>query len=284
MDHHPPACSTHRALVARAIADDPPDDVLERYATEVAECTECRRALALHLGVHPAAIDRPDAAGTAGMAGLLRELRAPEARSRMPWLLAGTGVAAMAAVAGWLWIRFDAPAPAPAPGPAPTVAAAEDPPDEAAPAPVATPVDDRAAPQPPATHRVPEDAVAMLAADDWPPPAFEDLRGARPKDASATVRAAQLVLSGTSAVGHAMGLTVVTSTSTALAVCVEGPERGVVWRGAVDAGRTELTRDGHPLAFGFSAPGRYRFLMSAADTEISACTSPIHIVEVDVAG
>jgi hypothetical protein len=144
--------------------------------------------------------------------------------------------------------------------------------------------EDRIAPAPRPPDPLLDDAVAMADPDDWPPPPFEDLRGAREKDVAATVRAAQLVVSGPSVVGRAMALSVVSSTPTTLAVCVEGPERGVVWRGAVDAGRTELTRGGRPVGFAFAAPGAYRFLVSAGDTDISACTDPIHVVEVEVAG
>jgi len=282
MDHHPPACSTHRALVTRALADDPPDEVLERYATEVAECPECRRALAVHLGVHPGAIDRADTTSLAGMAALLREVHAAPARSRIPFVTAAAMLAALAAAAGWLWLRpSPSPAPASRPDPAPVVAEA---PLEATPAPTPLAVHEAVRPAPRAADPMLDDAVAMVLPDDWPPPPFEDLRGARPKDVTATVRAAQLVLSGTSTVGQSMALTVVTSTPTALAVCVEGPERGVVWRGAVDAGRTELTRGGRAVAFAFAAPGQYRFLVSASEAELAACPDPVHVVEVEVAG
>ncbi len=279
MDHHPPACTTHRALVIRALGDDPPDAALERYATEVAECPDCRRALALHLGVHPGASEQADTTGVAGMAALLREVRSAPPRPRRIAVLTGAATAAaIAALAGWLWLRTAAPVPVPAPSP--EIAAG--PPIEQITAPRAVPDPVRPAPRPAAP--VLDDAVAMVLPDDWPAPPFEDLRGARPKDVTATVRAAQLVLSGSPAVGRSMALTVVTSTPTSLAVCVDGPERGVVWRGAVDAGRTELTRGGRPVAFAFAAPGPYRFVVSASDAELAACADPIHVVEVEVAG
>ena len=126
-----------------------------------------------------------------------------------------------------------------------------------------------------------EDAVADVG-DDWPAPPFEDLRRGRPKGPDSAIRSAQLVLAGERQVGGTVGLTVVASADTSLAVCVTGPERGVVWRGAVPAGRTDLSRDGRPQSFAFAAPGTYRFTVSTSDTD--RCADPVSVVEVEVGG
>ena len=63
-------------------------------------------------------------------------------------------------------------------------------------------------------------------------------------------------------------------------MCVAGPERGVVWRGGVPAGRVELSRGGHLQSFAFAAPGTYRFALSTQDLE--GCSDPVHVVEVEV--
>jgi hypothetical protein len=134
---------------------------------------------------------------------------------------------------------------------------------------------------PPAPAPEPEeDAVAV--ADDWPAPPFEDLRHGAPKSVAPTLRAVQLVLVGQPGyrVGEGVDLVVVASYDTPLTVCVGGPERGTVWRGAVPAGRTALTRGGQQQAFAFSAPGTYRFQVSP--TGEAQCSEILSVVEVEV--
>ena len=126
------------------------------------------------------------------------------------------------------------------------------------------------------------DAVASV--DDWPAPAFVDLRGGTPKSVDAPLRAIQLVLAGGVArrVGESVTLTLVSASEATVAVCVTGPEQGVIWRGEVAGGRTELSRAGHPQSFAFAAPGTYRFAVGT--TDLDHCSKPVHVVEVEVSG
>ena len=202
-----------------------------------------------------------------------------------------------ALAAGFLWVAWPAgEVPSPVPPHAPVAVAPQPAPAPAevapAPPPVAPPVPPRArkvvaAPLVP-TPAPSDDAVAE--ADDWPAPPFEDLRAGTPKSPESPVRAVQLVVSGGAArrVGDTVALTVVSASEVSLAVCVTGPERGVVWRGAVPAGRTALSRAGHPQSFAFGAPGTYRFVVGTAAErsapDLDRCTDPVHVVEVEVGG
>ena len=118
--------------------------------------------------------------------------------------------------------------------------------------------------------------------DDWPPPPFVDLRLASSKSADTTVRSVQLVVSGDPpwAPGEIASLEVVASREAEITVCVEGPERGVVWRGAVPAGRTVLSRDGRAVRFSFAAPGRYGFAVGSGGE--GRCDTLIHRVALEV--
>jgi hypothetical protein len=238
------------------------------------------------MGVHPGVLD-----GTSdplsGMPALMHRVRR-DAPRRRTWVWASAvAVAALAAGIAW-WMVPAAPAPS-----APIAvfeAPASDAPEQTfAPEPsvVVEAPPAAGAPRPRTVVAAPEsmddDGIAMAEAEDWPRPPFEDLRTGQLKGATPTVRAAQLVLSGTARVGHDMALTVVTSSDTPVEVCVDGPERGVVWDGAVDAGRTELTRGGRSVSFAFGAPGRYRFTLSTGAGGATSCASPVHVVEVEVA-
>jgi hypothetical protein len=277
---NPPACPTHRELVDRALGPAPDDAVLERYAAEVPTCPECRRLLAIRVGAHPHRFDAPRPS-LHGMPALAEALRAAPARPRWVPVAVGAAVLALAAAVA-LALRTPAPTPAaPTPAPAPVAVAPTPPaPSVVAPTPTLSPARPprlpiaRAVPRPPP----PDDAVAE--ADDWPPPPFVDLRRGAAKGVDGSLRSVELVLSGPRQVGRSVGLTVVASTEAELAVCVAGPEQGVVWRGAVPAGRTALSRDGADQRFAFSAPGRYRFLVSG---DAAGCSHPMHVVEVEVA-
>jgi hypothetical protein len=263
----------------------------------VPSCPECRRLLAIRFGAHPGRLDAVDGGRAAPFPGMER-LAAQIAPDRR-WsgrVVAGVGVvAALAAAAGIAAVLGSAPAdPPPAPAPVasaplqdPRPAAPESPDVREEPRPSSV---TRVAPAPSAAPRAPDappdlpvgDAVAD--ADDWPMPPYEDLRVGVPKGAPSPVRAAELIVAGSHNVGGAVGLTVVSSTDTEVAVCVDGPERGVVWRGAVPAGRTELSRGGRDQRFAFAAPGSYRFVLSTSGQRPSAraCTDPVHVVVVEV--
>ncbi len=291
-----PACPRHRTLVDAALGDAPDDETLERYAAEVATCPDCRRALSVQLRVHPAVLERggADNRDLRGMRELWGRLAEPVSPGRVRWLQGAAVAVALAAAAVVLapLLERDTPTIAPA-APAPEVAAPKLEPVPEPPAPPAEPVlrpveivevaprpQSEPAPSPAELAPPPEqDAVAL--ADDWPAPPFEELRDGTSK-ALGGIRSVQLVLSspGPRRVGDTVGLTVVASQATALAVCVTGPERGVVWRGGVSAGRIDLTRGGRRQSFTLGAPGTYRFAVSTDDTE--RCVDPVHIVEVEV--
>jgi hypothetical protein len=296
-----PACPAHRALVEAALGADPSDELLERYAAEVPSCEACRRTLAVQLGVHPARLQTPPPARfrLAGMEALASALWPREARGS--WLRParlGLGALALAAAILLVWLAQGprpaeqahlSPGPVPAPrvedvvagtGPGELPAPVLPQPAPALPAPAPAPRKIVRSPPPPAPAPEPEDAVAM--ADDWPAPPFEELRLGSPKSAAPTLRAVQLVLVGQPGyrVGEGVDLVVVASYDTPITVCVDGPERGTVWRGAVPAGRTALTRGGQQQAFAFSAPGTYRFQVSP--TGEARCSEILSVVEVEV--
>jgi hypothetical protein len=306
-----PACPAHRSLVEAALGASPSDEILERYADEVPSCEACRRSLAMQLGVHPARLQTapPARFRLAGMEALASALWPEPAQRWRPGpalLVLGPVALAAAILLAWLGLWGQPPAqradlsPGPAPVPVVEDAVAGIGPGELAvpalpeptgpepivpertgsqPAPRVVQRAPRAAPAQPAQPE-PDDAVAT--ADDWPPPPFEDLRRGAPKSAAPTLRSVQLVLVGQPGyrVGEGVDLVVVASYDTPITVCVDGPERGTVWRGAVPAGRTSLTRGGQQQAFAFSAPGTYRFQVSP--TGQPQCSEAVEIVEVEV--
>lgn len=299
------ACPDHRALVAAALDEAADDATLERYALEVPACPACQRALAGRLSVHPALLDRAGRGGLDELAAVMgsdlaamsdegfERVRPP---SRAPWLALAAATLAMAAAAAW-WVTTGSVGTVPAPPsvtPPPPQIARQAPvlpppaPPLAAPAPridmprrpVAAAVPPPVAP-PPTTE---DDAVAEVdpvGEADWPPPPYEDLVGGAAKAVGA-VRAVQLVVGGAPRVGGTVSLATVASAPMELQVCVEGPERGVVWRGRVPGGRTALTRAQRPVSFAFAAPGVYRFV-AGADPTVAGCAPPVHVVEVEVA-
>lgn len=301
-----PACSAHHELVAQASDPDASDAVLQRYAEAVPTCPDCKHALARSLQVHPVVLQPSgDPPSIEGLRRLWEVLHQPVPANRLRWAGLGTALA-IAALLLWalrpLLLEPTTPPSAPS---SPLLA-------QPAPPSLPTPVRPDArvalpeppAPPPPATRPAPlpaapspleqplppptEDAVAMLDEPDWPAPPFEELRGGSSKGL-ADLRAAQLVLSGVgggAAVGDMVQLTVVASSPAALSVCVSGPERGVVWRGGVPAGRVELTRNDQLQSFAFSAPGTYRFSLSPdpGPLQQSRCVDPVHVVEVEVDG
>ena len=290
------ACPDHQALVSAALDEAADDATLERYAAEVPSCPACQRSLAGRLSVHPALLDRARLDGVSELAAVmgaagLEPPAAPVARRRAGWALVLAGVGTLAAAAVW-WLTtatpITVPPPAPqaerplpvavptplvrAPTPPPTL---PDPKTEVVPRPVVV------APRP--QTPVEDDAVAEVdpvGEADWPPPPYEDLAGGTAKGAGA-LRAVQLVVSGTPKVGGTVSVATVASSTTELQVCVEGPERGVVWRGRVPGGRTALTRGGRPASFAFAAPGVYRFV-AGTDVGVADCAPPVHVVEVEV--
>lgn len=288
----PSACPEHQALVARALDPDAPDEVLERFADEVPSCDSCRRELARDLQVHPVVLSpRAQPASLDGMEDLYRALATPPPRT-WPRVAAVGAAALLAAAATWLFFgpvpSSTAPPPVADAPPAHRPHETEEPIVEApapgpAPAPVVAP--ERAAPP----VRVPPGPAPLIAeapapaTPDWPPPTFVELRAGTIKGSS-TLRSAQLVLGGTGPgrhVGDVVELTVVSSASSEVAVCVSGPEQGIVWRGGIPAGRVALTQAGRDVSFAFAAPGTYRFLLS---TDVDGCSDPVHIVEVEVRG
>ncbi len=291
-----PACPAHADLVARATGTDPSDEDLERYAHEVPDCPSCRRALVVALQVHPTVLaqggHRPaQAAWTASTARRQVGTRTLHAAIHTPaptrrGLILAVGLPAAALVLSLLsWPAWQAthPTPEPPPAEAATRTVVDVGPTRNVPLaelPVPTPM----AMAPRQEQRVEvqrivqvsspapsefDGAVAMLDnAPDWPAPPLEDLRTGQAKSAGGDLDVA-LLLSGASpmAVRDAVSLTVVTERATPLAVCVAGPETGVIWRGWVNAGRTELSRDGRLQSFAFARPGAYAFTMSVEDLE-----------------
>ena len=298
-----PACSRHRALVDRALSDDASPDDLARYADEVAECAECRRLLAVDLQVHPAVLDQAGQSGWDALAASLpptageRELLAAvKQRPPRPWLRwAAPAMLAAAAVLVAIG-SFDSPpqdlllAPVPPRALAPSPDATLTAPSVPAPSEAAAPVAPPSTPELPVAE-VPEAAPAEAApppavavaprpTPDWSPPAFVDLVGTRPKGNALTTRDLRLELDGTPAAGASVYLAVAATAESRLAVCVSGPERGVVWRGSLPPGRIDLSVDGRRQAFAFGEAGVYTFAVST--TDYVECTDPVHVVEVEV--
>ncbi|MCA9494093.1 MAG: hypothetical protein KC621_29395 [Myxococcales bacterium] len=295
------ACPDHRALVEAALDGAADDATLERYAEEVPSCAACQRSLAGRLSVHPTLLDRASRGGLDELAAVLGTEVAPSdvveaapARRRTGLALIALVTAGFAAAAAWWMTTTPAPVVAPAPAPSERIAL---PSPRQAPAPpavveaptlpppriAATPRPVVLTPAPPVAPPT-DDGVAEVdpvGEADWPPPPYEDLAGGTAKGAGA-VRAVQLVVSGTPVVGGTVSIATVAASSTELQVCVEGPERGVVWRGRVPAGRTPLTRGERPASFAFAAPGVYRFV-AGLDPGVADCAPPVHVVEVEVA-
>lgn len=286
----PDACPGHRDLVLAAFSSNPSDDVLERYAKMVPECPDCRRALGIRLGVHPGRLQvpPPPQSSLAGMVAL-REALDPHhpvvGRFRGP-LYGGLGGLTAAAVAYLAWsslpTRVEPSAsavrtPDATPSEVPVVALAARPAPEPVPS---TPPAPRPLRAPSATApKVKLDAVAAV--EDWPAPDFVDLRAGTSKGlVESGVHHVELILDSTAlGPGGQVTLTVVASSATELSVCVEGPERGVVWRGAVDAGRTPLASQGQTLAYVFPVEGRYWFSLT---TDADSCADAVHVVRVEV--
>jgi len=281
-----PACPEHRDLFTSIAEGTPSDAELTRYAEEVPTCEACTRELSVALQIHPAVLSQEDtsasrlAAGDEdhGMALLFTELRA-----RRSWRLWPVTIGVAAAIGLIIlqgqWAAELTPPPEPATAVGVPTAATSPPPVRASPpvTPVAAPV-----PKPPLPLPSNHDAVAMAEeppSESWEPPEWEDLRTGHVKSVAPSVRSAALRLSpGAPSVGTVVALTVNTSASTALSACVHGPESGVVWRGAVDPGRSVLTRGDQPIGFHFDTAGVYRFTLSLEDS----CDNPVHTVEVEV--
>lgn len=284
MTRPPDACPRHQPLVEAALGADPSDEALERYAADVPTCPDCRRLLGIRLGVHPGRLDvaPPDHGSLHGMVEL-REALAPAAgplralRSRpAAWIGGLLSAAAVLAFVVRPPDRGEAPAqPAAAPAPAvrPSVVAVA---PRAAPTPPAV----RAGREPRAAASRPAPESLVARADDWEPPAFVDLRRGTAKGEGAGVDHVELIPEATElSAGGRITFTVAASRATELSLCVDGPERGVVWRGAVDAGATPLVVGDRALAYAFPVPGRYRFSLTA---DAGSCTDPAHNVWVEV--
>jgi hypothetical protein len=272
-DGGPPACAAHRALVDAALTADPTDEALEAYADAVPGCPACQRALAVWLA------ERDDT----GVVRLRRPSRAPldAPRARRPstrvlvWAAAAAALAGVTAIAWW---TPDAPEPGPLP------IAANPPVPVGPPAPMPARPVGLIAPAPRVVVATPAPPRPAPTAPNWPPPPHVDLRLALAKGADPGVQAVQLVVSppgGPRVPGDRVSLEVVATRETGLAVCVDGPERGVVWRGAVSAGRTALSRDGRRQSFAFAEPGTYRFRVGL-DPDAPDCEPAVHRVDVDV--
>ncbi|MBX2800546.1 MAG: hypothetical protein KTR31_22900 [Myxococcales bacterium] len=296
MEPTPIACERHLTLVSAALADDATDADLERYADEVPDCTECRRALARDLQVHPVVLETDGQAEMPSIEGMDRLARALADRPS-PWRAAARWSMAAAVLAAALWSGSqlmptstpDAPTPAAAIPVEPVERTAEvpEPPPPAErdgpqrQAPQAAPVVEKRRLAPKVAVPAPTVAVASVE-PDWEPPAFVELRRGTLKG-EGRLQGFQLVLTGGTgerAIGDTVRLQVVASASTPMAVCVGGPENGVVWRGGVPAGRVDLERDGHLQAFTFSTSGTYRFALSTSD--LDSCEDPVHVLKVDV--
>lgn len=292
----PPGCSAHRALIAAVLDGTPSDGDLERYAEEIPACEACQRELARSLGVHPGRLKQPPDGGRQpkgpDLEGMEALQRALTPHRSLPVALAAGLALALAAAALLVAQSLSAPPPREAsvaleselvpvqPAPEPREALVVAPPSQSSPEPKRERLPPKAPAQAP--EILPEgDAVAL--ADDWPPPPFEDLRSGNTKSSAPSIRALQLVLVGQPGyvVGEGVDLVIVSSHDTPVTVCVSGPERGTIWRGAIPAGRTPLTRGGLKQSFAFSAPGTYRFSLTSEGAE--RCSAPLHVVEVEVA-
>lgn len=283
-----PACEHHRPLVDRVLDGQPSDDDLIAYAEDVPGCADCRQALMVANRVHPSVLEQggADPADVAwlrttsdpGMERLAEEL---EQAPRAPIPLVPAAVAVALVALALLAIRpTQAPEPI-EPPPVPEVAAAAPAPEPPAPQIAPAP---RIAPAPPVAPVAPPDptdAVADAATDDWDPPAWQDLRGATPKGLTGATTIDLVRPTGAQTVQSTWPLTAITSAPSAVTLCVRGPERGVVWRGQVPAGRTPLAQDGQPVGYVFSEPGTYKFLASLADDP--TCADPAWLLSIEVA-
>lgn len=289
------ACDAHRALVERAWSPDASERDLLSYAEEAATCPDCEQLLARRLSVHPAVLR---AGGRTEDHALPRPLPAlgPEPTGATPPRWSVGWVAAAAFAAGAL-LSLLASAPfrgsiaavpaaaaaiatvpvAPSPDvPRPTAAVRQ----PTAPAPTTPrPTPPREAPPAlPAPVRVAESSPPS---PPWPLPPWVDLAGPIAKAADGSVRDLQVALTDPAArVGDAPGLDLIASHPESVAVCVAGPEAGMVWRGTVPSGRTGLTRDDHRVRFRFERPGTYTLVVSR---DVLACDAPVHRLTIEVA-
>jgi hypothetical protein len=299
----PVACPQHLGLVTAAMGAEPTDESLERYAAEVPACPDCRRVLALRLGVHPGRLAVPalrldEQRGMAELSSVLfpvgdRGTVLQRLRGR-PAAVAG---AALCAAALLVFLARPIEDRAPAPGVAVPTGRPPEPAPLSAPAPSAVPVaparlGSDVAPSAPAplgsVRPVRTTGIVALREPDAPPevataslPPFEDLRRGALKGGRGAQPSLQLVVIGPEVVhvGEWVLFTVVAGSPTAVSLCVSGPERGMVWRGAIDAGSTPLTSQGAAQGFGFTGRGSYQFALSA-DSE--SCGTPVHSVTVEV--
>lgn len=266
-------CPDHAALIDAVAAPDCDDATLLRYAEEVPSCPRCRRDLAIRLGAHPAVLVRGGRHDLAPVVGQrwLRALRTdlqPAAR----WPLGAIALAASALLIALALgpatprratslLRVEAP---------PTVDVALQP--AAAQAPVAAPP----VPTPTPARPAPPSASPPVAVgpDDWSPPPVEDLRGATARSAPTGEASPRLEVRAPAdpAVGDRVDFAVSSDRPTPLSVCVDGPERGVVWQGWVPAGRTVLTLEGQRQQFALATSGDYRFTLALA---LGGCAAPL---------
>jgi hypothetical protein len=306
----PLACARHLAVVERSWAPDATLEDLDAYASEAADCPDCGAALSLRLAAHPEVLRRGGSAppsegwrqvqlslagSDVGMRALAAVVARRPGRSAVPpvaWAVLTAVAAAAVAVGFYGFHRLEAPAgvvsvaqghAAPAPD---DDAADRDSPSmplrhPVAREPVAPKVVERAHPPARGESQEAEPAPVAVAALDWPNPPFEDLVGATPKSAEPAGRVLRLEVDVPEArVGDRLPLSVGSSRIESVAVCVDGPESGMIWRGAVPSGTTTLSSGGRPVAFRFERPGRYDLWTSR---DVATCRDPVDVVEVEVA-
>ena len=284
-----PACKQHSALVHQVLNGAPSEADLIAYAEEVPGCAACQQVLAVANGVHPRVLQQGGSdSGSAAWAQLsadpamerLAEAMQERSSRSNPAFAPMAAVALAAAAAGLFWVMSGSePVPVPAvPAPAEVaVEMAQPSPEPEVPAvlpPEAPP--SRPSPTPPAVH---DDAV-VDAQVDWEPPAWQDLRPATHKGSVAPLSVGLILGKLSPSVGDVVPLTVVSSRPTQLTICVQGPERGVVWRGNLPEGRTALTQGDDPVAYSFSKAGEYRFQLSTTDDPACSKAETTTLVEV----
>jgi hypothetical protein len=286
------ACDAHLPLVQRAWHPDASEGDLLRYADEAATCPDCEQLLARRLSVHPAVLQAggrtDDMAPAAPLTAQPPAPRAaaPRTRGSVGWI-AGAAFAAGALISLLAGERVGRSQP----DPLPTVADAAPPPvspvpvAEAAPAPAAPPPLP-ASPPPPAPRSVDVGSAPVRVAEHaappapWPLPPWVDLAGPIAKSADGSVRDLHIALTDAAArVGDAPGLDLLASHPESVAVCIAGPEAGMIWRGTVPSGRSALTRDGHRVRFRFERPGTYTLAVSR---DLIACDAPVHRLTIEV--
>lgn len=161
--------------------------------------------------------------------------------------------------------RVEPPAEAPAAPPAPKVAVP--PPTPTAtpePAVPATPkVVPEATPVPAPKRTTEPTAPAQLAMrQDWPLPARSDLRRSVTKGLSTSALGLTVSPSGARTVGTDVGFTVSSDQERSLALCVLGPESGVIWHGDLSPGSTILRQGSSKQRFRFTIAGEYLFVLA----------------------